>query len=232
MKLFLLIGQSNMAGRGELNEVEPIRDPRCKMMRNGRFLGMSEPICFDRAIDTYYHSGVGLSASFAKCAAEYFDEEIGLIPCADGGTSLSDWEPGGLLYDHAVFQTRLAMRSGTLAGILWHQGESDSKTAESASVYGERFDRFITRLQADIGCNVPVVAGELGEYLAEYDNGKVKHYYIVNEQLHAYAASHDNFAVASAAGLKPKPDGLHFCSVSLREFGERYFAAYRTLIEK
>ena len=33
--------------------------------------------------------------------------------------------PGSLLYDHAVANAKLAQRTSTLAGILWHQGESD-----------------------------------------------------------------------------------------------------------
>lgn len=41
---FLLIGQSNMAGRGFLDEVPPIHDERIKMLRNGRWQVMAEPI--------------------------------------------------------------------------------------------------------------------------------------------------------------------------------------------
>ena len=60
---------------------------------------------------------------------------------ADGGTTLARWQPGEILYDHAVFLARLGMRSGELAGILWHQGESDSDTEENARSYGERFEK-------------------------------------------------------------------------------------------
>ena len=58
---FLLIGQSNMAGRGFLHEVQPIRDARIKVLRNGRWQTMWEPIHFDRPF-----AGIGLGASFAK----------------------------------------------------------------------------------------------------------------------------------------------------------------------
>ena len=239
MKLFLLIGQSNMAGRGEFGEVPEIRDPRCKMLRNGRLQAMTEPVCFDRPvvrggklIDHDVHSGVGLSSSFAKRWAEHFNEEICLIPCADGGTSLKDWEVGGLLYDHAVMQTRLAMRHGELAGILWHQGEAESGSMERASTYAERFGGIIEQLQADLGAEVPLILGELGEYLSVYKEGSLRYFPVVNEQLHAYAAAHPLCAVASAAGLPPKADGLHFSSSSLRTFGERYFEAYRSIVEK
>ena len=232
MKLFLLVGQSNMAGRGNLGDVPELTDPRCKMLRNGRFQPMREPIVFDRPLKGKYHIGVGLATSFAVRAADYFGEEIGLVPAADGGTSLADWAVGGLLYDHAVMQTKLALRSGgEMAGILWHQGEAESGTVERASTYCARFDAIITQMQKDIGCDVPLILGELGEFLVHYENGRAQYFPIVNEQLHAYAASHPKCAVASAAGLTDNQDQLHFNAASLRIFGERYFEAYRSVIE-
>ena len=94
MKSFILMGQSNMAGRGDFGEVPEIVNPNCFMMRNGRWVNMSEPINPDRAVfGVDFHSGVGLSASFADEYAKYFKEDIGLVPCADGGTSLSQWMP-------------------------------------------------------------------------------------------------------------------------------------------
>lgn len=77
--------------------------------------------------------GAGLAASFARAMA---DAEpgvtIGLIPCAVGGTPLARWMKGGDLYEQAVNRTRKALPDGTLKGILWHQGEHDSKREESA----------------------------------------------------------------------------------------------------
>ena len=227
MKLFLMIGQSNMAGRGEFGEVPDISDHRCRMMRNGLFRPMAEPINCDHQNhnDTY---GVCLAASFARDYAETYDEAVGLIPCADGGTTLARWQPGEILYDHAVFLARLGMRSGELAGILWHQGESDSDTEENARSYGERFEKMIGQMRRDIGTDAPVIVGELGDYLKNC--GGTPYYGIVNEELHRVADAHADFGIASAAGLTGKPDNLHFDSVSLREFGSRYFAAYQTVV--
>lgn len=87
---FLMAGQSNMAGRGEFGEVEPINNNKCFMLRMGRWQPMSEPINPDRALlDPIWHSGVSLAASFADSFAKHFDKEVGLIPCADGGTKIS-----------------------------------------------------------------------------------------------------------------------------------------------
>lgn len=50
MKSVLLIGQSNMAGRGFLNEAAPIYNENIFMLRNGRWQMMTEPIHFDRSV--------------------------------------------------------------------------------------------------------------------------------------------------------------------------------------
>ena len=44
MKSILLVGQSNMAGRGFMTEVEPIINERIKVLKNGRWQFMEEPI--------------------------------------------------------------------------------------------------------------------------------------------------------------------------------------------
>lgn len=60
--------------------------------------------------------------------------KIGLIPCEVGGTSVRSWQPGGYdsamkryPYDDAAARIKVAMKSGTINGMVWHQGESDSK---------------------------------------------------------------------------------------------------------
>lgn len=50
MKSFLLMGQSNMAGRGFKHEVPPIYNERIMILRNGRWQMMAEPIHFDRPV--------------------------------------------------------------------------------------------------------------------------------------------------------------------------------------
>ena len=136
---FLLIGQSNMAGRGDIGDVERVANPSLRVLRNGRWQPMSEPINPDRRIfvehDTDFRSGISLAASFAEEYAETYNRRIGLIPCADGGTSLCEWQPGGILFDHAVMMSRLAQRTARIVGILWHQGESDSKDEANVSAY-------------------------------------------------------------------------------------------------
>ena len=230
---FLMIGQSNMAGRGDFGEVEKITNPDCLMLRMGRWQAMSEPINPDRAVfDVKFHSGVCLGASFADEVARYTGKKVGLIPCADGGTRISQWMPGEILYDHALMQARLAMRTSRLAGIIWHQGESDCHTLESVLAHKEKFIRMITTLREELGAeHLPLIIGEISEHISEgwkiADRAQ-----ILNAQYRDIAEELGRCALVSAEGLKLKADGIHFDSRSLREFGTRYANAYRELCEK
>lgn len=227
MKSFLLIGQSNMAGRGDFSEVPEIINERCFMMRNGRWIAMREPINPDRSVFGFYHSGVGLSASFADCYAKHFDEDIGLIPCAEGGTALCEWMPGEILFDNAVNNALIAKRTSEIAGILWHQGENDSMEEANAKTYKERFIRMITTLREQLGDNnLPVIIGELGPFVKRYHKFDMRWADMVNEALHEIAAKLNNCSIATAEELTDRGDGIHFNSASYRIFGERYFEAY------
>ena len=231
IRSFLLIGQSNMAGRGEFADVEPIVNEKCYMLRMGRWQKMREPINPDRAVlSGKFHSGVGLGASFADSAANALGVRVGLIPCADGGTVLDQWMPGEILFDHAVLMTRLAARTSTLSGILWHQGESDCKSDEAVAAYREKFITMITALRTALGAeDLPLLIGELSEHIDPVWGAEDRPARL-NGVFHELAAELPHTAVVPARGLSLKPDGIHFDAVAQREFGRRYFAAYEGLL--
>ena len=227
---FLVIGQSNMAGRGEMGEVEPIDNFRCYMLRNGRFIRMREPLNVDRPIfEGKFRSGIGLAPSFANEFANELKSRIGLIPCADGGTGISEWQPGEILYDHAVLMARLAMRTSSFSGFLWHQGESDAAGQMSSEEYRKKLVILINSIRRDLNAeSLPFIMGELpenisAEWVSPYDISRI------NGVIREVADELPFCAVASANALTLKPDGLHFDSPSLREFGKRYFDRYKTV---
>ncbi len=233
IRSFLLIGQSNMAGRGEYADVVPIKNENCFMLRMGRWQKMSEPINTDRGIfDSKPKCGVGPGASFADSVANTYGWRVGLIPCADGGTKLAQWMPGEVLFDHAAMMTGLATRTSRLAGILWHQGESDCGSEERVAAYKENFIKMITALRRDLGAeDLPLLIGELSENLTEKYNQEERPKRL-NVIFHEIAEVLPHTAVVSSAGLTLKSDGLHFNAVSQREFGKRYFEAFDALMRK
>ena len=232
MKSFLMIGQSNMAGRGDFGEVPEIKNSSCFMLRNGRWQTMSEPINPDRAVfGTKFHSGVGLAASFADEYEKHFNDNVGLNPCADGGTSISERQPGEVLFDNAIAQAKLAQRTSEIAGILWHQGENDSINKADVEKYSERFKNTIDTLKNELklSADIPVIIGALGDFVGEYQNGKCRYFNEINAIIKELSTEYGAFV--SAKDLTRKDDGIHFNSASYREFGKRYFTEYLKVIK-
>ncbi len=222
LDLFLLIGQSNMAGRGavEAQDTEPI--PRVYMLtKELDWKPAADPMHFDKPAII----GVGIGRSFAKVLLKANPSaSIGLIPSAFGGSSLEEWNPGGKLYADALSRARAAMKSGMLRGILWRQGEADSSGDGLARSYGDRWKRLIGSLREDLGAGkVPVIVGQLGEFFARPSAR------IVNEQLATLPLTAARTGFVSSAGLNHKGDNVHFDTPSLREFGRRYGLAYLML---
>lgn len=221
---FLLIGQSNMAGRGYLEEAVEIDTTHIKVLRNGRWQNMFRPINPDRSF-----SGVSLAERFAERYAEKYKVDVGLICCADGGTRLEQWKVGGILLDNAICQARLALRTSTIAGVLWHQGESDCREDLSLT-YEQRFLPIMKELREKLDLyDVPFLLGGLGDYLVNYEKADFRNYLNINEALIRIAEQNPMTGFVSAKGLTANPDNLHFSAKSLYEFGDRYFELFEKL---
>jgi hypothetical protein len=219
-RVFLLMGQSNMAGRGLVEEQDKVVHPRVfAFTRDLAWVPATDPLHFDKPI-----AGVSLGSTFARVVADaHPDTTVALVPAAVGGTTLEQWAPGGELYTNAVTRARAAMRSGTLAGILWHQGEGDSDP-ELTATYAERFAAMIAQLRLDLGApDVPVIVGELGRFRTE--NGGID---TVLAQLPGRVS---RCAFVSSEDLTDKGDKVHFDSKSLRELGRRYARAWMALAD-
>jgi hypothetical protein len=226
MELFLLIGQSNMAGRGVVEEQDKIPFPRVfTLTKEETWVPAVEPIHFDRPD----RLGTGLGRSFGRALAEAAPgAKVGLIPAAMGGSALDEWKPGGKLFTDAVRRAKVAMKSGRLRGILWHQGEADAGKLDLIRSYQERWLALMRSLRAELG-DVPIVVGELGQFLYAREKNDYPLARLMNEQLALLAVSGSRVAFVSSGGLQHKGDVLHFDSPGLREFGRRYAHAFMAL---
>ena len=228
MHSILIIGQSNMGGRGFKEEVAPIKNDKLYVLRNGRWRSMYIPVNPDRIT-----SGINLVESFADLYANEHNVDVGIIPCADGGTSLDQWQVGGLLFDHACYMAELASRTSTICAVLWHQGESDC-SEERYPLYEEKFTVIMNAFREKLGLyDVPFLLGGLGDYLEFCDRSeKFKNYVYINEALKKIADNNKMTGFVSAKGLGANPDNLHFSSQALREFGLRYYDEFLKLEDK
>lgn len=186
---------------------------------------MSEPVHFDRPV-----AGVGPAGSFAQawCNANE-KEQIGLIPCAEGGSSIEEWNVEGILFRHTITEANYAMENSELIAILWHQGESDSHSGQYKHYY-QKLDIIVTRLRKELGAlDVPFIIGGLGDYLGKSAFGlNCTEYGLVNQELLRYAENNDNCYFVTGEKLYSNPDGIHINAESQRRFGVRYFEAYQT----
>jgi hypothetical protein len=228
--LFLLVGQSNMAGRGVVEEQDKTPHPRVMMLsREGKWVPATDPMHFDKPA-----AGVGLGKSFGQIIAEANPGvNIGLIPCAVGGSPIDTWKPGVFYpatkshpWDDMAKRVAIALPAGTLKGILWHQGESDCKP-ELAPAYEAKLHDLVARLREEVKSPaVPFIAGQMGKF---EDVPWTPEIVMVDAAHQRLAQKVPNSAFVSAEGLKHKGDKIHFDSASFRELGKRYADAYLKL---
>ncbi|HEX7980793.1 MAG TPA: sialate O-acetylesterase, partial [Gemmatimonadaceae bacterium] len=231
LQLFLLAGQSNMAGRGVVEPQDRVANPRVVMLdRTLHWVPATDPVHYDKPI-----AGVGPGRTFAlTLVARDPNLRVGLIPAAVGGSPISSWEPGALdpatkthPYDDAIARARVAMRDGRLRAILWHQGESDAHPGLSER-YDERLRALIARFRTDLNApDLPFIIGELGQFPGKPWDADVRR---VDSVHRAIAATVPHVAYVSSDGLRDKGDTLHFNAASQRVFGERYARAYLALV--
>ena len=229
--LFLMVGQSNMAGRGRVSEAD--RQPLRKVLvysKNGSWIAARAPLHFDKPNVV----GVGIGRAFAKALRQANpDCTVGLIPCAVGGSPISAWQPGGFHrstnthpWDDMLRRARAALPAGTLKGILWHQGESDCQP-DLAARYQDRLHTLIQRFRHELQApTVPFLAGQMGQFPERPWDAAKKHVDAAHRGLPANVA---HTAFVSSHGLTHKGDEVHFDTKSYRELGRRYARAWLKL---
>ena len=239
--LYLLIGQSNMAGRGIVEKQDSIIYPHVlTLSKENKWIPAQDPIHFDKSV-----AGVGLGRTFGIEMAKVNPEAIiGLIPCAVGGSPIDAWKPGGYHeqtgtypYDEMEKRLKFALKSGKLKGILWHQGESDSNP-EKCYEYKEKLEKLVQQVRIlGENENAPFVAGEFGQFRMksnkeQYPELKPSPAEVVMKATKEVMQSDENAAFIKTNGLKHKGDFTHFDANSYRILGKRYAEAMLKLQKK
>ncbi len=228
--LYLLIGQSNMSGRGVITEkYKDEGNPNVFMLtKENTWVPAKNPLHFDKPKIAGVGPGLSFGIAMAKANPSH---KIGLIPCAVGGTSINVWKPGAYdkatkthPYDDMLLRIREAQKSGVLQGVIWLQGEADSQP-EKAAIYLFELEKLIEEIRSVAGHpDLPFVAGELGRYRDQYQN--------INRVLKKLPAKVPFTAVASSKGLTDKGDNTHFNSASQQKMGNRMAKKMKQLQKK
>lgn len=231
--LFILGGQSNMSGRGDLTADNRVPHDRVLVMsQNGKWREAVEPFHWDKRAGK-----AGLAATFARAYADaHPGVTVGLVPVAYGGSPIRAWQPGARHYTNAVHYAKIAAKDGVIKGFLWHQGESDAFTMERVKGYLPKFTNAITCLRREFGIeNVPFLAGELGPYLKDwYEERRPNIFWReMNGEIAKGVKLLPDAALVPSEGLyEVKKDKIHFATPALRKFGERYWDVFRKMEKK
>ena len=241
VELFLLIGQSNMKGRGTV-PAQQTDNPRIAMMhlKNDQWYFARHPL--HAASDPVTgkgggNEGVGPGLAFAQAVAARDPHVlVGLIPCAVGGTRLELWTKGGRLYENAVRRARLALSAKAsvpvvLKGALWLQGEADAKPGLQPT-YQERLVRMIDDLRAELAApNLPFIAATIGEF-ADSADSRQSLKALINDALLALPKLRPHAACVDARDLKGNiGDNVHYNTGSANAIGERMADKYEDIVK-
>ena len=244
--LVVLIGQSNMDGRGQVaqltaEQARPVPAIRFFYSNPPASSGGWVPLAPGYSVAPGTKSPVTLPGPTFGPEVGFGPALLAAVPAlhlailktCKGGTSLAkDWKPGehgvsagqGPCYRAflaAVAAARPALGGASrLRALVWHQGESDA--ALPAGEYHGLLTTFIARVREDLGeAHLPFVVGEV------FDNGKRD---AVRAAQRAVAGEIPGVVFVPALGTVTSDKGTHFDAASQLEMGKRYAAALAPLL--
>jgi hypothetical protein len=226
--VFMMAGQSNMAGRGTVEPQDTIPNPRIlSILRNNEIIVAKEPLHFYEPNLTGLDCGLAFGKHLIKEIADSIT--ILLVPTAVGGSSTHQWLGDSLhrnvqLLSNFKSRLEIAKKYGVIKGILWHQGESDTNS-KLIPGYEVRLQKIFTTFRSVCGdATLPILVGELGSYSENQINWN-----LINDAIHRYASKDKNVIVVDTGDLKSKEDKIHFDSAGQRMMGERMAKKFLTI---
>jgi sialate O-acetylesterase len=244
--LWVLAGQSNMQGVGNLVDVELPHELVHNFDMAGHWVVAEEPLhTLPNAMDRVHwpfnaqkqperytgerlaryvaerRKGAGLGLPFAVEMVRANGVPIGLISRAHGGTSMDQWSPA--LRDKggdSLYGSMLgAVRAvgGKAAGVLWYQGESDANP-KAAPEFQAKFERLVTAIREDLGQPaLPFYYVQIGRHL---NNQNVAEWNAVQEMQRKAELTIANSGMVAAVDLD-LDDGIHVGTQDLKLLGKR-----------
>jgi acetyl esterase/lipase len=222
--VFMMAGQSNMAGRGFVEPQDTIPSERILTInKNKDIILAKEPL----NINEPWMKGLDCGVAFASQLLKQIPDNVSilLIPTAVGGTSLNQW-----LGDSTCREVQLlsnfhekidrAKKQGEIKGILWHQGESDANK-NGILHYKENLTLLFNEFREYAGNkSLPIFIGELGTYRNSTMWMKI------NNEIKKYTLTDDNSYLIGTSDLTQRGDMLHFDAKSQRTLGKRFANEY------
>lgn len=175
MDTFVIAGQSNASGRGDTNQ--PYSGTGVSRMFGNDYVlkDISDPVdILTNQVDAVSNDTEAAGSVWPLVASGVVADTgkpVLLVPCAKGGTSITQWLPGAdhqdrtTLYGSMIFRALQAANYGVLRMVLWWQGESDAISGMSTATYQGHLQTISDAVFADLG--IPLVPAKLQTSAAE-----------------------------------------------------------------
>ena len=221
--IFLLIGQSNMAGRGPMIEgdQEVYSDKVFLLDKSGKAVPATNPLNqYSTVGKSVSLQQIGPGFSFSKKLAQETGRKILLVVNARAETAISEWLPDASTgyFNAAVQRTKQALAlGGELKAVLWHQGCHDSYKQSDIDVYLSRLRTIVVEFRKQTETASVFIAGELPQwrpYSAAFNKMLKDIYFNV-----PYA---DYVSSEGCTCVSPNNDDPHFSRDGQILLGERY----------
>lgn len=234
--IYILAGQSNMDGRGSVSSLSgPFASAQAGQLIYYANPGDGDATVNSSGWQTLapgfsvspgtsrssalLNTTFGPEVSFADAItqANPAGNPVAVIKVSRGGTNLhTDWSPTGFMYQGLLTEVANALSlltdggdTGTIRGMLWHQGESDSNDLEN---YQANLETLIGNVRSEFSSPaLPFVIGELGQAKPE----------AFRSLQQTIADENAGVGFASSTGLNT-PDGTHFDAAGQVVLGQRY----------
>jgi len=244
--LWVLAGQSNMEGVGDLVDVEP-SDARIRSFdQSDRWVLASEPLhqlvnAADRVhwrkdkdgipkklegqeLEQYVANrkkGAGMGLPFAKEMLRRTGVPVGLVPCAHGGTSMEQWSPAGRDKQgdslYGATIRRVTAVGGRVRGMLWYQGESDANP-KVIGQYMDKFEKLIAAFRQDLHQpDLPFYYVQIGRHVS---NANQAEWNMVQEAQRKLESRTPKAGMVPAVDLS-LDDGIHIGTPDLKRLARR-----------
>jgi sialate O-acetylesterase len=245
--LWVLAGQSNMEGVGDLIDVETPSPHVRSLQSREEWAIAEEPLhwLFESPRNIHHRiwgppnsvapatppehdpsrtKGAGLGLTFAKAWHDATGAAVGLIPSAHGGTSMEQWDPalrdrgGDSLYG-ATYE-RIKKCGGRVRGVLWYQGESDADPVH-AGTYTRKMEELVAAFRSDTGQpDLPFYLVQLGRFATPGNPQADYSWSAIRERQRLLPDRIPNTEVVAAIDLE-LDDAIHIGTSGQKRLGRR-----------
>ncbi|MBV6645458.1 MAG: hypothetical protein KI790_08405 [Cyclobacteriaceae bacterium] len=221
--IFLMAGQSNMAGRGLVEAQDTIPNDRIIYLSiQNQWVLAKEPLHHYEPKRTGLDCGLAFGTVMVKNLPDSI--QIALVPCAVGGSGIRQWLGDSLfrgvrLWSNLRERIEFAQQFGTIKGLLWSQGAHDAVKG-NIDDYGKQLIQLLDRIKGLIsGDSIPIGLVEVCNHNPKAwtaENRKS-----INAIIENTANQDPHIFFTKTSDLSVKRDWVHLDSEGQRILGQR-----------